>query len=134
MLFVLQLNVLKKPDCFRTFRTTNFILLIVLCWTTVFRTYLYTKLNDRKKITTQYFFSLASRTKNNFYTFTTTQPFVCNTLYFIRILRIYSDILYRCEEEAKNWKMCFFFQTGTIRSEVSRCFRDFFMRMRMWVV
>jgi hypothetical protein len=56
----------------------------------------------QKKITTQYFFSLASQTKNNFYTFTTTQPFVCNTLYIIRILRMYSNILYRCEEEAKN--------------------------------
>jgi hypothetical protein len=77
----LIVNVIKKPDCFRT---TNFILLIVLCWMTVFRLYLYTKLNDRKKITTQYFFSLALRTKNNFYTFTTTQPFVCNTLYMRR--------------------------------------------------
>jgi hypothetical protein len=54
----LDLNVIKKPDCFRT---TNFILLIVLCWTTVFRKYLYNKLNDRKKITTQYLFSLSCK-------------------------------------------------------------------------
>jgi hypothetical protein len=39
-------------------------------------------------------------------------------------LYIYSNILYRCEEEAKNWKMCFF-QTGTIRSEVSSLFGVF---------
>jgi hypothetical protein len=130
-----QLNVLKSPNCF--FWTTNFILLIVLCWTTVFRTYLYTKQNDRKKITTQYFFSLASQTKNNFYTFITTQPFVCNTLIIIRILRIYLNILYRCEEEAKNWKMCFFFKLEqyTVKSvHCCRCFRDFFMWMHMWVV
>jgi hypothetical protein len=78
-----------------------------------------TKLNDRKNITTQYFFSLSFQTKNNFYIFSTTQALFYNTLYIIRILHIYSDILYRCKEEAKNWKTCFFFQTGTIRSEVS---------------
>jgi hypothetical protein len=100
--------VLKKPDCFRT---TNFILLIVLCWTTVFRTYLYTKLNDRKKITTQYFFSLSSQTKNNFYIFSTIQPFVV-TLYilfgyclYIRIFCIDAKRKQRIEKRVffSNW-------------------------------
>jgi hypothetical protein len=47
-----SLNVIKKPVCFRT---TNFILLFVLCWTTIFRKYLYNKLNDRKKIINKIF-------------------------------------------------------------------------------
>jgi hypothetical protein len=56
--FGLDINVLKKPDCFRT---TNFILLIVLCWTTVFRTYLYTKPNDRNHNTIFFLSRIANK-------------------------------------------------------------------------
>jgi hypothetical protein len=60
-----QLNVIKKPVCFRT---TNFILLFDLCWTSIFRKYLYNKLNDRKKIINK-IFSLFPHKQINFFIF-----------------------------------------------------------------
>jgi hypothetical protein len=136
LLMEFKVNVLKNSDCFWT---TNFILLIVLCWTTVFRTYLYTKPNDRKK-SQHNIFSLSHRKQKIIFIHLPQHNHLFVTLYiffgycvYIRIFCIYV----KCEEEANNWKMCFFFkleQYAVKSVHCCRCFRIFFMRMHMWVV
>jgi hypothetical protein len=49
------------------------------------------------------------QTNNNFYIFSTTKSFIL-TLYILFGFCLYFRILYRCEEEAKNCKTCFFFK------------------------
>jgi hypothetical protein len=72
----------------------------------------------QKKITTQYFFSLASQTKNNFYVFITTQPFFV-TLYILFGYCSYNRIFCIDAKRKRRIEKSVFFQTGTIRSEVS---------------
>jgi hypothetical protein len=101
-----KLNVLKNPDCFWN---TNFILLIVLCWTTVFRTYLYTKQNDRKKITTQYFFSLLHRRQKIIFIHLSQHNHLFVTLYILFGYCVYIRIFCIDAKRKQRIEKCVFF-------------------------